>query len=43
MWTGVEWHIMPEPGTAAGALQSGEIDWYEAPPPRFVAAIAGGP
>ena len=32
----VEWHIMPEPATAAGALQSGEIDWYEAPPPDLL-------
>jgi len=25
----VEWHIMPDPGTAAAALQRGEMDWYE--------------
>ncbi|MDO9708723.1 ABC transporter substrate-binding protein [Paracraurococcus lichenis] len=27
-----EWHIMPDPGTAAAALQSGEVDWWENPP-----------
>ncbi len=25
----IEWHILPDPGTAAAALQSGEMDWYE--------------
>jgi peptide/nickel transport system substrate-binding protein len=25
----VEWQIIPEPATAAAALQSGEVDWYE--------------
>jgi peptide/nickel transport system substrate-binding protein len=27
----VEWTIMPDPATAAAALQSGEIDWWEQP------------
>src|SRR5204862_3213060 len=27
----VEWVIMPDPATAAAALQSGEIDWWENP------------
>ena len=27
----VEWVIMPDPATAAAALQSGEIDWWEQP------------
>ncbi|MFZ4408924.1 MAG: ABC transporter substrate-binding protein [Paracraurococcus sp.] len=27
-----EWVIMPDPGTAAAALQSGEVDWWENPP-----------
>jgi peptide/nickel transport system substrate-binding protein len=27
----VEWKIMPDPATAAAALQSGEIDWWENP------------
>ena len=39
MWSGgkmayfdrVEWHIMPDPATAAAALQTGEVDWIERP------------
>ena len=27
----IEWMTMPDPGTAASALQSGEIDWWENP------------
>ncbi|MFC0410468.1 ABC transporter substrate-binding protein [Roseomonas elaeocarpi] len=27
----VEWLTMPDPGTAAGALQNGEADWWENP------------
>src|SRR5258706_21858 len=27
----VEWHTLPDPGTAAAALQSGEIDWWDQP------------
>ena len=27
----VEWHILPEAATAGAALQSGEVDWWEAP------------
>ncbi len=27
----VEWRIIPDPATAAAALQSGEIDWWEQP------------
>lgn len=29
----IEWHIMPDPGTAAAALQAGEVDWWEYPLP----------
>jgi peptide/nickel transport system substrate-binding protein len=25
----VEWHILPDPATAAAALQRAEVDWYE--------------
>lgn len=25
----VEWHVIPDPSTAFGALQSGEMDWWE--------------
>ncbi|WP_426960104.1 ABC transporter substrate-binding protein [Muricoccus radiodurans] len=32
----VEWKILPEPGTAAAALQSGEIDWWEQPSPDML-------
>ena len=28
----VEWNVMPDPGTAAAALESGEVDWWENPP-----------
>jgi peptide/nickel transport system substrate-binding protein len=27
----VEWHVTPDPGTAAAALQNGEMDWWEQP------------
>ena len=27
----VEWQIMPDPATAAAALQRGEIDWWDQP------------
>lgn len=27
----VEWHIMPDAGTASTALQAGEVDWIETP------------
>jgi peptide/nickel transport system substrate-binding protein len=25
----IEWHVLPDDGTAAAALQSGEMDWWE--------------
>jgi peptide/nickel transport system substrate-binding protein len=28
----VEWVVMPDPGTAAAALENGEVDWWENPP-----------
>lgn len=28
----IEWHALPDPATASAALQSGEMDWWEAPP-----------
>ncbi|MDB5413532.1 MAG: transporter substrate-binding protein [Rubritepida sp.] len=28
----VEWHILPDPATAAAALQQGEVDWLEYAP-----------
>jgi peptide/nickel transport system substrate-binding protein len=27
----VEWHTLPDPATAAAALQAGEMDWWEQP------------
>src|SRR5260370_9023756 len=27
----IEWITMPDPATAAAALQSGEVDWWEQP------------
>ncbi len=27
----VEWTVIPDPGTAAAAMQAGEMDWWEAP------------
>ena len=27
----IEWLIMPDPATAAAALQNGEVDWWENP------------
>lgn len=31
----VEWRIIVDAATAAAALQTGEIDWYEQPPPEI--------
>ncbi len=28
----VEWHVIPDSATAAAAMQSGEMDWWENPP-----------
>lgn len=27
----VEWHVIPDAGTAAAAMQAGEMDWWEVP------------
>ena len=32
----VEWLTMPESATAAAALQTGDVDWIEAPPPDLL-------
>lgn len=32
----VEWNVVPDPATAAAALQAGEVDWYEAPPSEIL-------
>ena len=33
MFDRIEWHIIPDAATAAGALQNGEVDWWENPIP----------
>ncbi|MBV8912455.1 MAG: ABC transporter substrate-binding protein [Acetobacteraceae bacterium] len=35
----VEWRIIPDPGTAAAALQAGEVDWVETPPPEIATLL----
>ena len=35
----IEWHIIPDPATAAGALQNGEVDWWETPIPDLVPVL----
>ena len=32
----IEWLIIPDPATAAAALQNGEVDWWETPLPDLV-------
>ena len=32
----VEWRLIPDPATAAGALSAGEVDWLELPQPDLV-------
>ncbi|WP_419896145.1 ABC transporter substrate-binding protein [Roseomonas sp. USHLN139] len=36
----VEWHIMPDPATAAAALQTGEIDLWEQPSQDLIPVIS---
>jgi peptide/nickel transport system substrate-binding protein len=35
----VEWVVMPDPATAAAALQNGEIDWWEVPIPDLIPVL----
>jgi peptide/nickel transport system substrate-binding protein len=35
----IEWLIMPDPGTAAAALQNGEVDWWERPVPDALSML----
>ena len=39
----VEWIMMPEPATAAGALRAGEVDWVEAPSPDLLPLLRADP
>lgn len=35
----VEWHVIPEPGVAMAALQTGEVDWIEQVLPELVPVL----
>ncbi len=35
----VEWRIIPDPSTAAGALTAGEVDWLDSPLPDLLAML----
>ncbi|MBV1800073.1 ABC transporter substrate-binding protein [Siccirubricoccus sp. G192] len=37
----IEWRIIPDAATVAAALQTGEVDWWEQPPPDLMPALAG--
>ena len=39
----VEWLVMPEPATAAAAVQAGEVDWLEAPQPDLLPLLRRDP
>jgi peptide/nickel transport system substrate-binding protein len=39
----VEWHVLPDPATAAAALQSGEIDFVERPLVDLLPVMAANP
>jgi peptide/nickel transport system substrate-binding protein len=39
----VEWRSIPDPATAAAALQQGEVDWYSNPTPEQVEAFRRNP
>ena len=39
----VEWLVIPEPATAAAALQTGAVDWLEAPPPDLLPTLRRDP
>ena len=38
----VEWHVIPDPSTAASAMLKGEMDWWEVQP-DFIAALKKSP
>ena len=39
----VVWNVIPDPATAVGALQKGEVDWWELPPVDLVPLIKRDP
>ncbi|HVY17910.1 MAG TPA: ABC transporter substrate-binding protein [Rhodopila sp.] len=38
----VEWHVLPDVGTAASALQTGEVDWWENPSSDYWDLLSAG-
>ena len=39
----VEWHVLPDPATAAAALKAGEMDWWENPAADLVPLLRASP
>ena len=39
----VEWHTLPDPSTAAAALQAGEMDWWELPTSDITPVLRSNP
>ncbi len=39
----VEWQTIPDPATAAAALQKGEVDWYASPTPEQIDVLGRNP
>ena len=39
----VEWHVIPDPATAAAALQNDEVDWWEYPLPDLLPILRKAP
>jgi peptide/nickel transport system substrate-binding protein len=37
----IEWITIPDPATAAAAIQKGEVDWWELPSPDLLPLLAG--
>ncbi|WP_442580339.1 ABC transporter substrate-binding protein [Mesorhizobium sp. ASY16-5R] len=37
----IEWHTIPDPATAAAALQGGEVDWWEQPTADLIPIFEG--
>ncbi len=35
----IEWHVIPDPATAAASLAAGEVDWWQSPSPDLLASI----
>ncbi len=35
----IEWKMMPDPATAAAALRTGAVDWWEMPPPDLLPVL----